>query len=167
MKQFCPKCCKWYDTDMRFCPKCDVGLYYEREYESITHKGKSFKVLSRQQINKIHDKGHLQIIGGVFLLIVAIGFFSNSKYGGKILVIFAASMAVAGIFIFLLGMSSMSKSNSFKSNPKIPHIQCPYCKSVHTTKIQTLDRMGSIILTGAASGKIGKQWHCNDCKSDF
>lgn len=78
MKQFCPKCCEWYDTDMRFCSKCYVGLYYEREYEFITHKGKSLKVLSRQQINKIHDKGLLQIIGGVFLLIVAIGFFSNS-----------------------------------------------------------------------------------------
>lgn len=76
-------------------------------------------------------------------------------------------MAIAGILIFSLGMSSLSKSISFKSNPSIPHIQCPYCKSVHTTKIQTLDRMGFIILSGAASGKIGKQWHCNDCKSNF
>ena len=44
---------------------------------------------------------------------------------------------------------------------------CPYCKSADTKKISTLNRAVSVSLVGAASGKIGKQWHCNHCGSDF
>lgn len=44
---------------------------------------------------------------------------------------------------------------------------CPYCKSTNTEKISTVSRAVSVSLVGAASGKIGKQWHCNNCKSDF
>lgn len=31
MKLFCPECCKWYDLDSHFCPKCDVVVYSETE----------------------------------------------------------------------------------------------------------------------------------------
>ena len=44
---------------------------------------------------------------------------------------------------------------------------CPYCKSVDTKKLTALNRAVSVSLVGAASGKIGKQWHCNHCGSDF
>lgn len=47
------------------------------------------------------------------------------------------------------------------------HVPCPYCKSTNTEKISTVSRAVSVSLVGAASGKIGKQWHCNSCKSDF
>ena len=46
-------------------------------------------------------------------------------------------------------------------------VVCPYCKSTNTEKISTVSRAVSVSLVGAASGKIGKQWHCNNCKSDF
>ncbi len=48
-----------------------------------------------------------------------------------------------------------------------PHVECPYCHSKDTEKISTISRAVSISLVGAASGKIGKQWHCNNCKSNF
>lgn len=48
-----------------------------------------------------------------------------------------------------------------------PHVPCPYCKSTNTEKISTVSRAVSVSLVGAASGKIGKQWHCNNCGSDF
>lgn len=48
-----------------------------------------------------------------------------------------------------------------------PRIQCPYCKSYNTKKITAASRMFSTNLFGIASDKIGKQWHCNNCKSDF
>lgn len=48
-----------------------------------------------------------------------------------------------------------------------PHITCPYCHSANTEKISTVSRAVSVSLVGVASGKIGKQWHCNNCKSDF
>lgn len=50
---------------------------------------------------------------------------------------------------------------------KHPHVPCPYCHSTNTEKISTLNRAVSISIVGAASSKLGKQWHCNNCKSDF
>ena len=48
-----------------------------------------------------------------------------------------------------------------------PHVVCPYCKSTNTEKISTVSRAVSVSLVGAASGKIGKQWHCKQCNSNF
>lgn len=45
-------------------------------------------------------------------------------------------------------------------------IQCPYCNSTNTTKIGTTSRMFSTLMLGLG-GKVGKQWHCRDCNSDF
>lgn len=46
-------------------------------------------------------------------------------------------------------------------------VVCPYCKSTNTEKISTVSRAVSVSLVGAASGKIGKQWHCKNCGSNF
>lgn len=44
---------------------------------------------------------------------------------------------------------------------------CPYCKSTNTEKISTVSRAVSVSFVGAASGKLGKQWHCKNCGSNF
>ena len=46
-------------------------------------------------------------------------------------------------------------------------IRCPYCQSTNVNKISTAGRVVSVGLFGLGSSKIGKQWHCNQCKSDF
>ena len=46
-------------------------------------------------------------------------------------------------------------------------VKCPYCKSTKTRKISTASRVVSTGLFGLGSKKIGKQWHCNQCNSDF
>ena len=46
-------------------------------------------------------------------------------------------------------------------------VVCPYCKSTNTEKISVASRAVSVSLVGAASGKIGKQWHCKQCGSNF
>lgn len=46
-------------------------------------------------------------------------------------------------------------------------IKCPYCQSSNIAKISTAGRVVSVGLFGLASGKIGKQWHCKKCGSDF
>lgn len=46
-------------------------------------------------------------------------------------------------------------------------VVCPYCKSTNTEKISTMSRAVSVSLVGAASGKLGKQWHCKNCGSNF
>lgn len=45
--------------------------------------------------------------------------------------------------------------------------KCPYCQSTNLKKITVSDRFISVGLFGLASKKIGKQWHCNNCNSDF
>lgn len=50
---------------------------------------------------------------------------------------------------------------------KRPEITCPYCQSTNTSKIGVIGRSVSFGLLGFGSGKVGKQWHCNKCKSDF
>jgi len=49
-----------------------------------------------------------------------------------------------------------------------PLIECPYCHSKDTKKISSISKVGSVAIFGIFSvGKIAKQWHCNNCKSDF
>lgn len=46
-------------------------------------------------------------------------------------------------------------------------VECPYCHSNGTKKISITSRVISTSLFGLGSKKIGKQWHCNSCGSDF
>ena len=52
-------------------------------------------------------------------------------------------------------------------DPNIPVVKCPYCQSIDTSKISAMSRVVSTGLFGFGSKKIGKQYHCNKCKSDF
>ena len=55
-----------------------------------------------------------------------------------------------------------------QTKPTTPTITCPYCKSTDCKKISGLSKAGSVALWGIfALGKTTKQWHCNNCKSDF
>lgn len=46
-------------------------------------------------------------------------------------------------------------------------VHCPYCQSTNTQRIGVVGRSVSAATFGLASSKIGKQWHCNKCGSDF
>ena len=57
-----------------------------------------------------------------------------------------------------------------KKEPKAVNyntVQCPYCHSHDTNQIGILSRMFSTVFFGLGSKKLGKQWHCNSCDSDF
>lgn len=57
-----------------------------------------------------------------------------------------------------------------KKEPKAVNyntVQCPYCHSHDTNQIGILSRMFSTGFFGLGSKKLGKQWHCNSCGSDF
>ena len=59
--------------------------------------------------------------------------------------------------------------NKLETNPTppAPVVTCPYCHSTNTKKISQMSRVTSIGFWGVFSKKIGKQWHCNECNSDF
>ena len=44
------------------------------------------------------------------------------------------------------------------------NVPCPVCGSRNTYRIDTLDRATSVAVFGLASGKIGKQYKCRECK---
>lgn len=66
--------------------------------------------------------------------------------------------------------SAWTTGFTFKPEPQPSTltITCPYCKSTDCKKISGLSKAGSVALWGIfALGKTTKQWHCNNCKSDF
>ena len=64
--------------------------------------------------------------------------------------------------------SEESRINEYQQKYLVEHnIHCPYCNSSNVTKISTVNRAVSVGMFGLASKKIGKQWHCNNCGSDF
>ena len=64
--------------------------------------------------------------------------------------------------------SEESRINEYQQKYLAEHnIHCPYCNSSNVTKISTVNRAVSVGMLGLASKKLGKQWHCNSCGSDF
>lgn len=64
--------------------------------------------------------------------------------------------------------SEESRINEYQQKYLAEHnIHCPYCNSSNVTKIGTINRAVSVGMFGLASKKLGKQWHCNSCGSDF
>lgn len=57
-------------------------------------------------------------------------------------------------------MEGRDKGNSYG-------VTCPYCKATNVRKIGIVGRSVSVGLFGLGSKKIGKQWHCDNCGSDF
>ena len=49
-----------------------------------------------------------------------------------------------------------------------PTVTCPYCKSTNVTKITKTSKAVHTALFGIFSiSRNSKQWHCDECKSDF
>ena len=63
----------------------------------------------------------------------------------------------------------MSNVSTTKSVPQkdANMVHCPYCNSTNVNRISSTKKAASIIGFGILSNKIGKQWHCNNCRSDF
>lgn len=76
--------------------------------------------------------------------------------------------SVAGECVKCGELTFYEKVNEYDLPKPPPTVECPYCHSKRTKKISTASKAGSIALFGIfALGKTTKQWHCNDCKSDF
>ena len=56
---------------------------------------------------------------------------------------------------------------NYEASEAMRKVTCPYCGSVNVKKVSTISRMASVSFFGLGSKKVGKQWHCNNCKRDF
>lgn len=58
------------------------------------------------------------------------------------------------------------ESSKVEEDNNTPH--CPYCNSTNIKKITTRSKVAHTALFGIFSmSRNSKQWHCNNCKSDF
>ncbi len=181
MRQYCPMCKQMYESDTRFCPKCDVVMYKEEAYLSCLKNNIKMNITTHKRIDAMKPLGKSLAIAGAIIFFLSLIFIS---LGDDIIVTISAIGIIVGTIAFIVGMCFIgnnrtytqkeTNSNGNKTSSNYidnllsqPTIECPYCHSVNVTKIDALNRTGSILLFGLASGKIGKQWHCNNCKSDF
>lgn len=49
----------------------------------------------------------------------------------------------------------------------VSDVECPYCHSNNTKKITNTAKVVNTALFGWFGTKRLKEWHCNNCKSDF
>lgn len=70
---------------------------------------------------------------------------------------------------FKANLKQQESSNSANAKPKEDNkVHCPYCDSTNIKKITTGSKVAHTALFGIFSmSRNSKQWHCNDCKSDF
>lgn len=54
------------------------------------------------------------------------------------------------------------KKESAQNVPK-----CPTCQSTNIKKISEMSKIGSVAMWGIFSRKVHKQWHCNNCGSEW
>lgn len=60
------------------------------------------------------------------------------------------------------------KNNYIQNNSTKPIVKCPYCNSINTKKITNTSKAVHTILFGIFSvSRNSKQWHCNNCGSEW
>lgn len=68
---------------------------------------------------------------------------------------------------YLSNVKEESNSIVYNKSQHTP-IECPYCHSTNTQKISTTSKLMHTAIAGVfAIGRNSKQWHCNNCQSDF
>ena len=170
----CPKCKKYVSEHANYCLNCGFPIK-EQLYElMLVNSGKStakiiqiIRILKNLGLKEAHDL----IYSTPCILISGL----KKEDSIKIKNIFEFNGATINILndneskiIYNISpciYKELCKINT--SQTAKPQITCPYCNSTNTKKISTVSRAGSILGFGILSKKIGKQWHCNNCGSDF
>lgn len=66
---------------------------------------------------------------------------------------------------FKTQIQQQKQTQSIQQKSSIPH--CPTCNSTNIQKISGLSKAGSVAIWGLLSRKVHKQWHCNNCGSEW
>ncbi|MDD3222729.1 MAG: hypothetical protein EOM34_07110 [Clostridia bacterium] len=187
----CPECGTYFYEKLRICPNCGFSM---DDTENI-NKLKIIEDLKNEADKKtwtwflalaiifgagcifmIYEGGGILILlGGVMTLIwtfLAWSFAQDKvenknklnlalddyqtykeKYGNK--------RPIQSVEITLKDMKEIQRVRENRG------VKCPYCSSTNIKNISGTSRLASAVTFGILSKKIGKQWHCNNCKSDF
>lgn len=185
----CPECNRFFDYSLKICPYCGLSM---EDKESINRLHNINRLEERIKDTSSLTKNLLICLVSfaafiVFLLLYILtdsGFILTLCFTGALLSV----VFLVNIFIYFSDKNKDKKKleiakRDYTSYKKIEEqefnrliqsinsnkieIYCPYCKSSNVQKITTSSRVGSSVMFGIASKKMGKQWHCNTCKSDF
>lgn len=107
------------------------------------------------------------IVIGVVLACISVLCMIMAPATDLLLLIFGIPILILSIFLIYIGYKNKKRIEAIIKSLKPVKVTCPYCKSNRVEKIITMNRFGSVMITGIASDKLGKQWHCNNCDSNF
>ena len=64
--------------------------------------------------------------------------------------------------------ASLSQQSKTKEEKRTNQVICPYCRSDNTRRISGISKAASVAMLGMyAIVERSRQWHCNNCNSDF
>lgn len=146
MNKYCPNCKMNFSESFEECPCCESELIIQNLSASEVIDLDILKMSDEELLSKYKD--YLESIRQQGCEITDKEFVDGLREGRK--------DAIRNI-----------NTTIFKET-RPSTIACPYCKSTDCKKISGLSKAGSVALWGIfALGKTTKQWHCNNCKSDF
>lgn len=177
----CPECGKENVSDSaESCPDCGYGI--KAHFEKIRGQELNQKVyeIKLNNVKMPEEPKRMNVAYGlaIFFAFGAICGFITSPIMGLILIIFACWMGYEGSKQYDNEMSkyNLAKSNfenyqkeivreqEHKAQIEASKMKCPQCGSTNIERISTTSRAVSVAIVGLASGKIGKQYKCRQCK---
>lgn len=177
----CPECGRENVSDSaEACPNCGYGIkahfdmLKKQQISQEIHQRKLQNVKMPEEPKKLNFAYGLAIFFGVGALCG----FITSPVAGIIGILFTCWMCYEGAKQYNREMEkyNLAKSNFEKYQQEVVKEQeykaiieaskqkCPSCGSTNIQKISTTDRAVSVATVGLASGKIGKQYKCKNCK---
>lgn len=151
---------------MKICIECGRQLF---DYDDLCDKCNSENIISEKEYNKIIE----EIKRANFLTKKKL--LQNRDY--KCIYDRLQQPEVSYSKPILLGNNNNESDEEYwerihqhtinKNISTKPTMKCPYCHSKETTKISTTAKMVNTAVWGIFGTKRFKEWHCNECKSNF
>lgn len=151
----CPECGKEISDKSEKCIHCGFPLT-ETKNKICVINGEEYDLSFILDFYKDHPDGKVKLIG-TFRRMTNCGLKDAKDVIDKIL----ETNEIPKVLI--LKQQESSKKVEEDNRPK-----CPYCNSTNIKKITTGSKVAHTALFGIFSmSRNSKQWHCNECKSDF
>lgn len=188
---YCPECKKEFPGDLRICPNCGFSLDDKENILRLKEIARleieandklwfkdSLKLIVTFAIFSIcffilfyFIRFGLFSAGGILSFLLTIGFLFSlySDYSSKEKAKEELELAKKDYDKYKAQKDKereAAKIRSAMDNARraANHPKCPNCGSTNTVRITTANRMASVAAVGIASGKIGKQFECKNCK---
>lgn len=149
----CPECNKEFSEHAECCPNCGCPM------SVIKHQKEEEKIMQEPVVQEYAAKFKCEKCGGTeFHLKTIIPFLCGkcSNCGETCTVIRKLTDAE-----YIVAKRKIQEEIESKK----PH--CPFCNSTNLKKIGAGSRLLSVGTLGLAGAKMGKTYHCNNCKADF